>query len=59
MMAPKGVRLERWELYDIEADPAELHDLASRYPEVVQRLSKQFTREAERVLMLPSPWGRR
>jgi hypothetical protein len=27
-----------WELYDIEADRAEAHDLAATHPEIVQRL---------------------
>lgn len=58
VMAPDDVRIERWELHDLEVDPAELNDLAAEHPDIVQRLSKRFTREAERVLMLPSPWGK-
>ena len=38
-----------WELYDIEADRSEAHDLARQHPEVVERLEKAFieTRTAE------------
>jgi arylsulfatase len=43
----------QWELYNLNADRSETQDLASRYPEVVDRLSKkwnelmeQFTQQA-------------
>lgn len=31
-----------WELYRIDVDSTELHDLADAYPEIVQKLSKQW-----------------
>ena len=35
-------RAARWELYDIEADGTEMHDLASQHPDVVRRLSERW-----------------
>ena len=40
-------------LYDMEADPTELHDLAATYPELKARLYADWTRWAERVNALP------
>jgi arylsulfatase len=28
----------QWELYDLEADPGEIHDLAKEYPEKIKEL---------------------
>lgn len=36
MVAPRG--REDWELYDLEKDPAEMHDLSGKEPEVMKRL---------------------
>lgn len=36
MKAPKG--RNDWELYDIEDDPAEMHDLSQKEPDVLKRL---------------------
>ncbi len=41
------------ELYDLEADPAEEHDLAMRRPKEVERLRKELHRHAERIQDLP------
>ncbi|MDQ8201200.1 arylsulfatase [Pelagicoccus enzymogenes] len=32
-----------WELYNLNSDPAELHDLAAQHPEIVRELSKHAT----------------
>ena len=42
-----------WELYDLDADRTELHDLAKRYPERVQEMSMQYESWATRCGVLP------
>jgi len=44
-----------WELYDIEADRSEMHDLADKMPEKVKELSELWEREAHRTLIYPRP----
>lgn len=43
----------RWELYDIEADRTEQHDLAARQPARVKRMSTQWHEWAKRVGVQP------
>jgi arylsulfatase A-like enzyme len=45
-----------WELYDIDADRAELVDLAARHPDVVGELATAWSAWAERVGVIP--WER-
>jgi arylsulfatase len=42
-----------WELYDLEADRTEMHDLASAMPERVSELSATWQAWAERAQVLP------
>ncbi|GAA1332723.1 arylsulfatase [Actinocatenispora thailandica] len=42
-----------WELYDIDADRTELHDLAGAHPEVVADLAADYQRWADRCGVLP------
>ena len=42
-----------WELYDMQADRTEMHDLASEHPELVQQLSQQWDNWAARSDVLP------
>ncbi|MCR9291596.1 MAG: arylsulfatase [bacterium] len=42
-------RSKDWELYDLAADRAETHDLASQYPERVQELAKRYDEWASRA----------
>lgn len=44
-----------WELYDIDADPVELTDLAAKEPERVKTLTAKYAAWAERCNVLPYP----
>ncbi len=44
-----------WHLYRINEDETELHDLASRYPDVVKRLSQQWAAWANTHQVFPKP----
>ena len=43
----------QWELYNIETDRTEIHDLSGKYPEKVEELERMFIKEAYRVDILP------
>jgi arylsulfatase len=45
----------RWELYDVEADRSESHDLAEKYPDRVAEMSSSWRAYAERAEVLPWP----
>jgi len=49
---PKG----KWELFDLEADRTETHDLAAEHPQRVKTMAESWQRWAERAHVLPSPW---
>ena len=42
-----------WELYDMEADRTELHDLAAQQPERVADMKRQYEAWAQRCGVLP------
>jgi arylsulfatase len=42
-----------WELYDLNHDYAEANDLARVHPQLLERLQKEFDREAEKNKVLP------
>lgn len=44
---------DRWELYDMDADPVEMNDLAAKMPEKVGAMSAQWQAWAERASVLP------
>ena len=48
-----------WELYDMEKDRAELHDLAAKFPERVKAMAQKWEAWAQRAHVKPWPWGRR
>src|SRR5690606_35318499 len=43
-----GVTAQKWELYDMEADRTETHDLSSKHPDIVKRLSNSWLKWAKR-----------
>jgi len=52
-------RETQWELYDIEADRTELHDLAGEQPEVVKQLRAAYEKWAKTLgRKLPGPKGK-
>ncbi|MGV2341592.1 MAG UNVERIFIED_CONTAM: hypothetical protein LVR18_49035 [Planctomycetaceae bacterium] len=48
-------RSRAWELYDMEADREELHDLAKAQPERVNDMSRKWESWANRTNVLPRP----
>ncbi len=46
-------RSQPWELYNIREDRAEVHDLASQYPERVEKMATEWHRMTRDVLMAP------
>ena len=47
--------LERWELYDLEADRTELNNLAKDYPDMVNALAVEWQHWAEHAEVVPKP----
>ncbi len=50
--SPRG----KWELYDMEHDRTELHDLAEAQPERTREMAAEWERWAKRTHALPWPW---
>jgi len=48
--------LNKWELYDLDADRTELNNLAAKYPERVKEMTAQWVNWANRLGVLPWPW---
>ncbi len=46
-----------WELYDIEKDRTEMHNLAARHPEIVARMAQQWEDWARKAYVLPWIWA--
>ena len=57
-LVAKGPR-GRWELYDMEHDRTELHDLAAAEPERAADLAARWELWAERARVKPWPWTRK
>ena len=45
--------VKKWELYDMEADRTEMHNLADQYPEIVKEMGDQWQHWAETHKVLP------
>lgn len=48
-----------WELYDIEADRSEMHELSKQHPETAKALADLWEKEAHRTLIYPRPVGKK
>jgi len=46
----------KWELYRMDADRSELHDLADEHPDLAARLRKKWETFARQAHMIPWPW---
>jgi arylsulfatase len=53
-LVAKG-RKGKWELYDVEADRSELHDLSDQQPERVKEMAVMWQAYAERTGVIPWP----
>jgi len=51
-LGPAGV----WELYDLEKDRTEMHNLAAKHPEIVARMARQWEEWARKTNVLPWIW---
>ncbi|MBL7141245.1 MAG: arylsulfatase [Planctomycetes bacterium] len=45
-----------WELYDMEADRSELHNLADQHPDRVKEMAERWETFARQAHMIPWPW---
>ena len=53
-----GVRA-KWELYNLNNDRTEMHNVADEYPEKVAELAKAYEEWAERCFVVPYPGQKR
>ena len=53
VLGPEGPQVDRWELYDIDADRSELNNLAQKHPERVRKMSQMYLEYARRTDVLP------
>lgn len=57
--AARGVVADKWELYDMQADRTEIHNLRDQHPEVVQRLAAAWHVWSQRAGVYPKPSGKK
>ena len=57
-LVAKGTR-GAWELYDMEADRTEMHDLAEKEPKRLKAMVDQWEAWAKRAFVLPWPWDQK
>ncbi len=49
------IPMDQWELFDLEADRTELHDLSNRFPDKVEELAKLWMKWANENQVVPHP----
>ena len=49
------MELADWELFDMEKDRTEMHDVANKNPELVQQMADMWLAWAERTGAVPRP----
>ena len=57
-LVAKGAR-GAWELYDMETDRTEMHNLAEKEPERLKAMVTQWEAWAKRAFVLPWPWDQK
>jgi arylsulfatase len=53
VLQPRGVPIEKWELYDMEADRSELNNLAMSHPRIVEEMHEMYMAYANRANVIP------
>ncbi|MGY8770937.1 MAG: arylsulfatase [Pirellulales bacterium] len=53
VLQPEGVPIDKWELYDMEADRSELNNLATAKPQMVKEMHEMYMAYANRANVLP------
>ncbi|QDT62852.1 arylsulfatase [Calycomorphotria hydatis] len=54
IIGPDSTRKDRWELYDMEADRSEMHDLSDTKPGLREEMIATYEAEARRTRVFPS-----
>ncbi len=49
------LELQNWELFDMEQDRTEMHDLATKHPELVQKMAQMWLAWGKRTGIVPRP----
>jgi len=52
----QNVEFGPWELYDMEKDRVELHDLSNERPELTEKMASMWQKYAETSQVFPMPW---
>ena len=52
----RTAELIRFELYDLEADPGERHDVSSQHPEIVARMKTTMLEIYDEIQANVHPW---
>ena len=45
----------QWELYNLNKDRTEMHNVADKYPDRLAKMQKQYEEWAKRCMVVPSP----